>query len=135
MPYFGRGMLGLGGAGQLQPVYVEDVARAFVEAIDNPRTAGQTYDLGGSERLSWPELHETSARAITGRRRAIIAMPAWKALLLTRLVPGSLLPFNRDQVIMSQEDNTCDLSAFETDFGWRPRGFRETLGAYASRLR
>jgi hypothetical protein len=24
-----------------------------------------------------------------------------------------LLPFNRDQVIMSQEENTCDLSKFQ----------------------
>lgn len=134
MPYFGRGVFGLGGAGRLQPVHVDDVARAFVEAIDNPSTMGRTYDLGGSERLSWPELHEASARAIAGRRRAIIAMPAWKALLLTRLIPGALLPFNRDQVIMSQEENTCELSAFEADFGWTPRGFRETLAEYAAAM-
>ena len=135
MPYFGRGMLGLGGAGLLQPVHVEDVARAIADALDRPATIGRTYELGGAERLTWPELHRASSEAITGRPRPTAAMPAWVAMLLTRVMPGSMLPFNRDQVIMSQEENTCDLSAFEADFGWRPRGFRETIGAYADQLR
>jgi NADH dehydrogenase len=43
MPYFGGGLLGRGGAGMLQPVYVNDVARAFVDALDNPKTVGEVY--------------------------------------------------------------------------------------------
>src|SRR6266542_4441818 len=31
MPYFGNGLMGRGGAGMLHPVYVGDVARAFVD--------------------------------------------------------------------------------------------------------
>ena len=134
MPYFGRGLLGLGGAGQLQPVYVEDVARAFVEALDRPETIGKVYDLGGADRLTWPEFHRTSAQAIVGRRQRVAAMPAWLAKTLARILPASLLPFNRDQVTMSQEDNTCDLTPFERDFGWRPRGFNETLPLYAATM-
>jgi nucleoside-diphosphate-sugar epimerase len=45
-----------------------------------------------------------------------------------------LFPFNRDQVIMSQEDNTADLTKFRGDFGWEPRGFEETLTTYSSQL-
>ena len=62
------------------------------------------------------------------------ALPAWYAKLLTRIVPAALLPFNEAQVIMSQEDNTCDLTKFKTDFGWEPQPFGPTLRAYASRL-
>jgi NADH dehydrogenase len=40
MPYFGAGLLGRNGAGMLQPVYVKDVARAFVEALEKPNTIG-----------------------------------------------------------------------------------------------
>jgi uncharacterized protein YbjT (DUF2867 family) len=131
MPYFGRGLLGLGGAGQLQPVYVMDVARALVEALDKPRTIGRTYELGGSERLSWPEFYRAGARAIVGRQRPVLPMPAWLASTIARVVPASLLPFNRDQVIMSQEDNTCDLAPFEADFGWLPEGFSDVMQASA----
>ncbi len=134
MPYFGAGPLGLGGAGMLQPVYVNDVARAFVDAIENPRAVGQTYDLGGSERLTWPDLHRAAAEIIAGKKRPVVAIPAWYARAISRVLPASLLPFNRDQVVMSQEDNTADLTKFTGDFGWEPKPFRATLKTYAHEL-
>jgi len=134
MPYFGAGLLGLGGAGRLQPVYVLDVARAFVDAIANPSTSGKTYDLGGSEQMTWPEMHRASARAIVGKNRLTMPIPAWYAKMLAAIVPQSILPFNRDQVIMSQEDNTCDLAGFKTDFGWEPTAFGQALSEYARAL-
>lgn len=134
MPYFGAGLLGRKGAGTLQPVYVKDVARAFVEALGNRKTIGEVYLLAGSEQLTWPELHRTSARAIIGKPRAVMAIPAWYARLLTKILPGFLLPFNEAQVIMSQEDNTCDLTKFKDDFGWEPGAFEAVLKTYAAGL-
>jgi len=134
MPYFGAGISGLGGAGRLQPVYVLDVARAFVDAIANLKTVGRSYGLGGAERLSWPEMHRAAAGAILGRKRAVLPIPAWYGRMLAAIVPGSLLPFNRDQIVMSQEDNTCDVSDFQRDFGWTPLGFAEALREYSARL-
>jgi NADH dehydrogenase len=134
MPYFGAGMFGTGGAGKLQPVFVNDVARAFVDCMDKPHTIGKTYNLGGSEQLTWPQMHTASATAIVGHRRAVMALPAWYANVLTHIVPRTLLPFNRDQVIMSQEDNTCDLAPFITDFGWTPGGLTEDMARYANCL-
>jgi uncharacterized protein YbjT (DUF2867 family) len=135
MPYFGAGILGLGGAGMLQPVFVGDVARAFVEAIGNSKTIGRTYCLGGADQLTWPRMHQTAARAIVGKNRFVMAIPVWYAKLVAAVVPGKLLPFNRDQVIMSQEDNTCDLGEFERDFGWKPAGFEAGLTGYAGEIR
>lgn len=134
MPYFGAGALGLGGAGMLQPVYIADVARAFVDALKLPQTIGQTYELGGSQQLTWPQMHKLAARAIAGRNRWTAPLPAWYAKLLTTVVPRALLPFNRDQVTMSQENNTADLTHFIHDFGWTPRDFDSALREYASRL-
>jgi NADH dehydrogenase len=133
MPYFGKGFLGLGGAGLLQPVFVGDVARAFADAVEKPETAGKTYELGGADRMSWAQMHEIVARAIVGKKRMTLGIPAWYAKLLTRIVPGRWLPFNRDQVIMSGEENTCDLGAFEKDFGWKPRGFAGAVGEYGGK--
>lgn len=137
MPYFGRGMLGLGGAGRLQPVDVRDIARAFVEAIEKPETIRQTYALAGEEMLTWPQMHRIASEQIVGRCRATAPIPAWYAKLLTRVAPGRWLPFNRDQVIMSQEDNTADpaeLDRFRRDFGWTPRPFTRALSEYANQL-
>lgn len=134
MPYFGGGLFGQRGAGKLQPVYVEDVARAMVESLSNPRTIGQIYPLGGADQLTWPELHRTISRHVIGKPRLTLPMPVWKARLLAAIGLGRLLGFNRDQVIMSQEDNTCDLSKFIADFGWQPQGFDSSLNSYAKQL-
>ncbi len=134
MPYFGAGLLGRGRAGKLQPVYVRDVARAFVDALEKPHTIGMTYELAGSEQMTWPEMHRISAEAITGKRRWVMPLPAWYAKAITHVAPASWLPFNRDQVIMSQEDNTTDMRKFSNDFGWTPGGFAELVKEYASEL-
>lgn len=134
MPYFGAGFLGSRGAGKLQPVYVNDVARAFSDALQNPGTIGRMYSLGGPDQFTWPELHHTVAQAVIGKRRLVLPIPAWKARLLTRILPAAMLPFNRDQIIMSQEDNTCDLTAFRADFGWEPQPFAATLRSYVEQM-
>lgn len=134
MPYFGAGPFGFGGAGLLQPVYVNDVARAFVDALEKRATVGEIFPIAGPDRMTWPRLHRAVAQAVVGRNRWVMPIPVWKAKLLTRIVPGSLLPFNRDQVVMSREDNTTDLSKFEDAFGWRPQPFEPTLRAYAGQL-
>jgi NADH dehydrogenase len=134
MPYFGSGALGGGGAGKLQPVFVDEVARAFVDALENPKTIGEVYPLGGAEQVTWPELHRASAKAIVRRERWVRAVPVWYAKMLTHVVPPAMLPFNQDQVVMSQEGNTCDMAKFKDAFGWEPRGFGETLATYAVNL-
>ncbi len=134
MPYFGAGAMGRGGAGKLQPVYVGDVARAFVDAIEKPSAIREIFPLAGPNVVSWPQMHHIVSRAIIGRKRWTLPIPAWYAKAITHVVPGPLLPFNRDQVIMSQEENTCDLSKLVDEFGWTPRGFGETVKSYASQI-
>lgn len=134
MPYFGKGLLGLDGSGLLQPVYVDDVARAFVEAIDRPQSIHKTYDVAGPDRLTWPQFHEAASRELVGKRRLTAPLPAWWAKLLAAAGLGPLLGFNRDQVIMSQEDNVGDPTPFETDFGWKLRSFVHALREYAPLL-
>jgi uncharacterized protein YbjT (DUF2867 family) len=134
MPYFGAGAMGRGGAGQLQPVYVGEVARAFIDAIEKPNTIGEVYPIGGPDVVTWPQMHHIVSRAIVGKERWAMAIPAWYAKAITHVVPGPLLPFNRDQVIMSQEENTCDLAKFVDDFGWTPRRFEESVTSYAKQM-
>ncbi len=134
MPYFGAGAIGRGGCGKLQPIYVGDVARALVEALDRPQTIGRAYDLGGPEEMTWPQMHSATSTLVVGRARPVLAIPAWYAKLLASVLPAALLPFNRDQVLMSQEDNTADIRPFTETFGWTPRTFVETVRSYVSQL-
>ncbi|HET6246370.1 MAG TPA: NAD(P)H-binding protein [Tepidisphaeraceae bacterium] len=135
MPYFGGGLLGRRRPALVQPVYVKDVARAFVRAIDRPQTIRQTYCIGGADQLSWPQMHHVASEIFAGKRKAALGVPGWYAALLTYIVPGKLLPFTRDQVIMGQEDSVCDMSQFTNDLGWTPGGFGQTLREYAAEVK
>jgi uncharacterized protein YbjT (DUF2867 family) len=135
MPYFGRGMFGQAGSGKIQPVYVEDVARALIDCIDNRVTIGKTYELAGPDVLTWPGLHRLVSQKLVGKERLAVAIPAWYAKVLASLVPQALLPFNQDQVIMAIEDNvTCRMPEFLQDFGWQPQSLSATLDVYAAKL-
>ena len=79
-------------------------------------------------------MHRIVSQAVIGRKRAVMALPAWYAKMVTAIAPAALLPFNRDQVIMSQEDNTCDTTKFTDDFGWELRAFEESVASYAAQL-
>ncbi|MHB9132205.1 MAG: NAD-dependent epimerase/dehydratase family protein [Armatimonadota bacterium] len=47
--------------------HISDVARAFVNAIDNPATIGQSYHVTGDEWLTWNRYHATVAQVLGGR--------------------------------------------------------------------
>jgi len=134
MPYFGSGITGFGGAAKVQPVFVKDVARAFVDAVGNPKTIGEVYLLAGNDQMTWPQMYRTVSRAVVGKQRLTAPIPAWYAKMLTKVIPASLLPFNADQVDMSQEDNIADIAKFVNDFGFSPQAFESSLQSYASSL-
>ena len=117
MPYFGAGRKYL-----IQPISVADVARAFTDTVTNPASHGKTYDLVGPNRFTWPDFYRQFATTWRGRPKLTLGIPVWYANLLTKVVPARWLPFNHDQVLMSQEDNVGDSNPFAADFGWRPEG-------------
>ncbi len=130
MPYFGAGLLGQTSR-LLQPVFIDDVARAFADAVEREDLVGSTIELVGSQRMTWPRLYAIVA-ATLGRRRPRMGIPIWYAKALTRVLPASWLPFNRSQVVMASEDNVADVDVAERALGWRPRGFEETFRPTAS---
>lgn len=132
VPYFGAGVCGNRGAGRLQPVYVEDVATCFAEAVTNPRAAGETYPLGGPDVFTWPQLYAAVRNHLpSARKKRIAAVPAWYAGMIAGM-PG--VPFNKDQVIMSQEDSVCGIEKAREDFAIKMAPFEEALAGYASQI-
>lgn len=132
VPYFGAGLFGCRGAGKLQPVWVEDVAACFTAAVTLDKAIGETYPLGGPNSYTWPQLYDTVRQYLPkARRKKIVAVPAWYAKKIAGL-PG--VPFNRDQVVMSQEDSVCEIHKAQGDFGIQLRPFEDALKDYAREL-
>ena len=92
----------------MSPVHVEDVAFAFVHALENPSTVGATYALGGGDVLSWTEMIRRVARTVN-RAKWIIPMPITLMRLVATLLDWLLIfPVTRDQLTMLAEGNTAD---------------------------
>ncbi|QBQ53686.1 complex I NDUFA9 subunit family protein [Nitrosococcus wardiae] len=99
VPLFGNG------ATRLQPVYVEDVAKAVLQALDTPEAAGKIFELGGAQIYSYRDIVER-VLAYFDRRRLLLPVPfsVWKILArMASLLPNP--PLTRDQVILMEMDN------------------------------
>lgn len=120
---FHTGLSATRGAVLMSPVHVGDVATAFVKALDDPGTVGETLVLGGPEELSWTELLRRIAEA-TGRRKLILPVPIGimklAAAVFDRL---PFFPVTRDQLTMLEEGNTAPPGALERLIGRPARPF------------
>jgi uncharacterized protein YbjT (DUF2867 family) len=92
-----------------QPVYVGDVADAFVHALGDLKTRHQVYELGGPAIYSLAELVRLAGR-YSGHPRPIISLPASLGhvqAFLFELLPGEPV-LSRDNLDSMQLDNVVD---------------------------
>ncbi len=106
---------------RLQPIWIDDVASFFAQAVDASGAAGRTFEIGGPDAVTWNELYDRLKRVL-GVRRGTIHLPfglVRPVALLAERVPGA--PVTRDQLTMLAEggDNVCDngpaLETFDVD--------------------
>jgi uncharacterized protein YbjT (DUF2867 family) len=94
-----------GGQTLFQPAYVDDVARAIVAVVENAKTAGKVYELGGPKTYRFRELLAYVAHQI-GREDCQISMPFALSKLMAigfKLLPCA--PITADQVQLLKTDN------------------------------
>jgi NADH dehydrogenase len=99
---------------KFQPVWVEEVAQAFVNALDNPATVGKTYELAGPRIYTLRELVQFAAAA-AGHPRAVIGLPDGLARIQARLMelaPGEPL-MSRDNLDSMKRDNVASVQPFK----------------------
>jgi uncharacterized protein YbjT (DUF2867 family) len=111
------------GAGRqrLQPVPVAQVAQGFVRALSLDGSVKHTYEVGGPEPVTMVDLIDRVAGAM-GRRRPLKAhVPLGLVRAMTRvLYRFSDYPLTPDQLLMLEEENTCEPGPFYEMFGLVP---------------
>ncbi|MHC3436676.1 NAD(P)H-binding protein [Natrialbaceae archaeon A-gly3] len=60
---------------ECQPIAVEDVIAYLVGVLETPETAGETYEIGGPEVLTYREMLEETARKLGGRDPVVLPVP------------------------------------------------------------
>jgi uncharacterized protein YbjT (DUF2867 family) len=124
-----------GGSGLQQPVHVDDLAAAIVNALGRPESVHKAYDLAGPEPMTLRAVIQEAAAA-TGRRPELVPIPLALAVVGVRLYE-TLAPSPRlksEQLARLAENKAVDIAAARADLGFTPRSFAEGIRAEAAML-
>lgn len=130
----------VGGTTRFQPVYVGDVARAVVAALEGGAKKGAPYELGGPDIDTFAGLMRMMLEMI-GRKRLIVDLPLPLARMMAAFVqylPGA--PLTLDQVHQLARDNVVSPEAIKAKrtlegLGIAPRAMEIILPTYLYRYR
>jgi len=117
---------------RFQPVWVEDVARAFVDCILKDETIGRRYDLCGPNVYSLRELVRYVGE-ITGHRRPVIGLSdrlSYLQAAVMEWLPGPIM--TRDNYYSMKKDSICDCP-FPAVFGFQPSAIEAIVPQYLGR--
>jgi NADH dehydrogenase len=127
---FAPGLLPLACArSRFAPVYVGDVADAFIACLDRHDVAGQTLELCGPQVMTLVDIVRETAR-VRGLRRTVWPLSRrWSRLqaALMDFVPGK--PFSTDNYLSATVDSTCESNGL-TQLGITPTPLRGVLPRY-----
>jgi len=111
------------------PVYVGDVAEAFVRALPDSESFGRTYELCGPDIFTLEEILRFLSREL-GLSRAILKLPRPLGRLqafIGEFLPGK--PFSRDNFRSLTVASVCRDNGFAA-FGIRPRRMQPIVHSY-----
>jgi NADH dehydrogenase len=116
---------------RFQPLWVEDLARCVVQAMEDETVTGRAVALGGAEHVTMRRILETIGEAL-GSRRLLVPLPLGIARLQAAAMAAVLPrpPLTPAALELFAFENATDLGAVERAFGFRPRGFREHVLAH-----
>ena len=124
LKWWSPGVVAIPGRGdtRFQPLAVDDLARAVVQAVTDDRHVHHVLALGGPEWVTYREIVDR-VMAATGMRRIALPMPVPLLSALTvvtdRVLP--IFPVSHDQIASLSRPNFTELDAFERAFGFEPR--------------
>jgi NADH dehydrogenase len=104
-----------GGKTRFQPIWVGDLVPMLADAVEDDAHVGQTYEIGGPEKLTLAEVAKVVHRA-AGRSATVVPVPmalAGIGLSIAGSIPG--FPMGADQYRSLKFDNTTgdnDVNAF-----------------------
>ena len=117
------------------PVYVGDVAEAFVRSLNKPASFGQSYNLCGPHVYTLKQLVEYTAQQL-GIKRWVIGLGPGLSKLMANVFQYVPLfkPITRDNYRSLQVDSVCS-EPFPPIFGIQPSSIEEIVPTYLAHQR
>ena len=115
---------------RFQPVYVGDVAEAFIKSIDNKSTFGRKYDLGGPDIVTLKEIVDY-VNKLSGLNRLVVPLGAGLSKVQAQFfefVPGK--PFSKDNLRSASEDSVITNENGLDLLGITPTSFHSVVPKY-----
>lgn len=118
----------------LMPVWVEDVAQGFCNALSQPQSIGKIYHCCGPQQCTYNELLDLFAGALDKKNPTKVHMPLPLMQGLTGLLESlPFYPVTRDQITMLVQGNIGDGQPWWQDLGISPlplaAGIKKALNA------
>jgi uncharacterized protein YbjT (DUF2867 family) len=116
------------GSTYLQPLWVEDLVTSMILSLDDPRTAGQTYSIGGPEFFTFRKITEIVAEVVGLKRSIIPIPPAYLRVAAVWMEHNSRsFPMGIFWQDYLAADRTCELDTLPRLFGLMPERFGRML--------
>ncbi|GAB4444260.1 MAG: hypothetical protein Kow00120_13910 [Anaerolineae bacterium] len=115
----------------VHPLWIEDLVRALVSALDNLDTVDATISVGGPEYLTYEQTVRTVMRVTRTPRALISLQPYWlrqATWIFRRLMPRPVLTSQWFDRIA--ESRTADLNSMSDHFHLQPARFEDTVRTY-----
>jgi uncharacterized protein YbjT (DUF2867 family) len=116
------------GQTRFQPLWVEDLAACIERCLNNPKTVGHTFALGGPGYLTINDMVDVIAQTLHVRRRQVfvrVPLARTAAGWMERVMPQPLL--TATTVDLLGVDTTTELGAVSRYFGFEPARFAEAV--------
>ena len=120
---------------KLQPIFVDNVCQAFLQALTAAKAANKVFALAGPEVLTYETIIDIIARTI-GIKKHKLHLPFWfaqaSATLMETFFPlvGATPRVTRDQLQMLREGSICDLRPALETFQLELVPFEQGLATY-----
>lgn len=112
----------------IQPIYIHDLSKAVLTAIEGKTFYRQCVAAVGPEPVSMETLFNLMKQRLDGTTACFIKMPYRMALFAAQLASFlSSAPINADAVRMLQTGNTASVQPFIASFGFTPLNFQQAL--------
>lgn len=112
-----------------EPIAIRDVVRYLVAVLDEPRTVGQTLDIGSGEVLTYQQMLELFAREL-GKKPRIIPLPILTPRLSSwwlHLVTSVDFSIAQPLVEGLRSDAVCEEHRIREWIPFPPTGYREAV--------